>query len=113
MLQFCFHLEHISLPVGFKNNIVSSHILILIIRKCVNISKKQTNKHHNVRIVSYIGLLTHREAQLRSELSEAINKAAETGRSISEGMYKIFFLIKSSIGFFLNLFIVGAIYYLF
>lgn len=61
----------------------------------------------------YIGLLTHHEAQLRSELSEAINKAAETGRSISEGMYKIFFLIKSSIGFFLNLFIVGAIYYLF
>ena len=61
----------------------------------------------------YIGLLTHREAQLRSELSEAINKAAETGQSISEGIYKIFFLIKSSIGFFLNLFIVGAIYYLF
>lgn len=61
----------------------------------------------------YIGLLTHREAQLRSELSEAINKAAETGQSISEGMYKIFFLIKSSIGFFLNLFIVSAIYYLF
>ena len=62
----------------------------------------------------YIGLLTHREAQLRSELSEAVNKAAETGQSISEGMYKIFFLIKSSIGFFLNLFIVGAkLYYLF
>ena len=61
----------------------------------------------------YIGLLTHREAQLRSELSEAVNKAAETGQSISEGMYKIFFLIKSSIGFFLNLFIVSAIYYLF
>lgn len=52
MLQFCFHLEHISLPVGFKNNILSSHILILIIRKCVNISKKQTNKHYNVRTVS-------------------------------------------------------------
>lgn len=61
----------------------------------------------------YIGLLTHREAQLRSEPSEAINKATETGQSISEGMYKIFFLIKSSIGFFLNLFIVSAIYYLF
>lgn len=52
MLQFCFYLEHISLPVGFKTNIVSSHILVLIIRKCVNISKKQTNKHYNVRTVS-------------------------------------------------------------
>lgn len=59
----------------------------------------------------YIGLLTHREAQLRSELSEAVTKAAETGQSISEGMYKI--TLKSSIGFFLNLFITGAIYYLF
>ena len=49
MLQFCFYLEHISLPVGFKTNIVSSHILVLIIRKRVNVSK---NKHHNVRTVS-------------------------------------------------------------
>ena len=49
MLQFCFYLEHISLPVGFKTNIVSSHILVLFIRKCVNVSK---NKHHNVRTVS-------------------------------------------------------------
>ena len=37
----------------------------------------------------YIGLITHRETQLRSELSEAVTKAAETGQSISEGMYKI------------------------
>ena len=58
----------------------------------------------------YIGLLTHREAQLRSELSEAVNKAAETGQSISEGMYKIFFLIKSSIGFFLKSFLLSVLY---
>lgn len=88
MLQFCFYLEHISLPVGFKTNIVSSHILVLIIRKCVNISKKQTNIIM-LGLFPYIGLLTHREAQLRSELSEAVTKAAETGQSISEGMYKI------------------------
>lgn len=31
------------------------------------------------------GLITHREAQLRSELSEAVTKAAETGLSISDG----------------------------
>ena len=61
----------------------------------------------------YIGLLTHREAQLRSELSEAVTKAAETGQSISEGMYKIFLPVKFSIGFFLTLFIASAIYYLF
>ena len=60
---------------------------------------KAKNKQTNIIMLGlfpYIGLLTHHEAQLRSELSEAINKAAETGRSISEGMYKIFFLIKSS-----------------
>ena len=78
--------------------------MILIIRKHVNVSKKQTNSIIILGLFPYIGLITHREAQLRSELSEAVDKAAETGQSISEGMY---------IGFFLNLFIVGAIYYLF
>ena len=106
-------MEHISSPVGFKNNIVSSHILILIIRRCVNIKQKKDKQKEDIIILElfpYIGLITHREAQLRSELSEAVTKAAETGQSISDGMYKIVLLIKSSIGFFLNLFIASAIY---
>lgn len=55
------------------------------------------NKQTNIIMLGlfpYIGLLTHREAQLRSELSEAVNKAAETGQSISEGMYKIFYSLS-------------------
>ena len=89
--------------------------MILIIRRCVNIKQKKDKQKEDIIILElfpYIGLITHREAQLRSELSEAVTKAAETGQSISDGMYKIFLLIKSSIGFFLNLFIASAIYFI-
>ena len=38
--------------------------------------------------MQHLGLITHREMQLRNELSEAANRGAESMQTTFDGMYK-------------------------
>ena len=53
---------------------------------------QDNNYHQMLKIISHfmqhLGLITHREMQLRNELSEAANRGAESMQTTFDGMYK-------------------------